>query len=362
MVQMRLNWLKCPCFMVGKAVVNMNCCRRPVGKCFVIILASTCSLLTLGISAGLARYASHTVIEHLEAGQHLLELRDYENARSEFGEALRADPKSIDALNNIGVVYLRLSQWAKAKSYFLSALKIDPYFVPSLSNLGEVYYLEGQLDQAIATYKQALPLAKGKDLELQTNLANVLRDKGEFKEAAEHYSVALKVKPAYAPAHNGFAKLYFLLGQYDQAYDQVVQAIRAKPDYAMAYYHLGLIASAKGNHDEALKAYLLSLKYEKNEMYAKDTRQRIKHLGGDTNVIAADDLARFEISIRSGSVERPALSDGLSFWLNLGKHKASLDQARLLISQRKWTDAERELEAVSEATPSEDPVLLNDLA
>jgi tetratricopeptide (TPR) repeat protein len=347
--------------MSKNPVSKTNWNGRTVGKCFVILIAGIGSLLTLAVSSGMTRYASHTVIEHLESGQHFLQLLDYENARSEFEEALKVDPKSIDALNNIGVVYLRLSQWAKAKEYFLSALKIDPHFVPSLSNLGEVYYLEGRLDQAIAIYREALPLAKGKDLELQTNLANVLRDKGQLQEAAKHYSAALKVKSSYAPAHNGFAKLYFLLGQYDQAYDQVTQAIKAKPDYSMAYYHLGLIASAKGNHDEAIKAYLLSLKYEKNEMYAQDTRLRIKNLGGDTNTISADDLARFEATIRAGEIEKPALSQGLAFWLNLGKQKASFEQARLLISQHKWSDAERELEALRDATPVQDPVLLNDL-
>jgi protein O-GlcNAc transferase len=249
----------------------------------------------------------------------------------------------------------------KAKNYFLSALKIDPHFLPSLSNLAEVYYLQGQLESAITTYKQALPLATGKDLELQTNLANVLRDNGQFQESAEHYQAALKIKPSYAPAHNGFAKLYFLLGQYPQAYDQVIQAIKAKPDYAMAYYHLGLIDSAKGNRNEAIKAYLLSLKYEKNEIYAQDTRLRIKRLGADTKAISSDELARFEATLHAGAPEKPALGDGLSFLFNFGKHKASFDQARSLIAQHRWSDAERELEAVRDATAGQDPVLLNDL-
>jgi tetratricopeptide (TPR) repeat protein len=331
-----------------------------VGKCLSALLASTCLLLSLANLPVWSRYASQAVIEHLESGQHFLQLRDYDNARLEFEEALQSDPKSIDALNNIGVVYLRLSHWAKAKSYFVSALKIDPHFVPALSNLAEVYYLEGQLDQAIAMYRATIPLAKGKELELETNLANALRDKGQFAEASEHYRKALDLKSSYAPAHNGFAKLYFLLGQYDLAYEQAVQAVKAKPDYAMAYYHLGLIAAAKGDRDEAIKAYMLSLKYEKNDVYAQDTRLRIKHLGGEANV-SPEDLAHFEAKICTGSSDERVRENQLSFWLNLGKHKASLEQARMLISKRQWSDAERELAAVREATPGEDPVILNDI-
>ena len=82
-----------------------------------------------------------------------------------------------------------------------------------------------------------------------------------------------------------------------QAYSEAIEAIRLKPNYATAYYHLGLIEAARNNKVNALKAYLLSLRYESNSNYAQETQSLINKLDLDSNRISFQDLKEFQAKL-----------------------------------------------------------------
>jgi tetratricopeptide (TPR) repeat protein len=311
---------------------------------------------------------SDEVLQHLEAGKVFLDHNDYENAKNELSAAIRADANCTDALNNLGVVFLRTQSLEKAKSLFEQALRLEPHFAPSLSNLAEIYYLQNDPDDAILLYKEALAYSRDKSYEVQTNLANVLRDRNSYGEAAEYYKAAIKSNPKYARAHSGYAKLLLQTRKFIEARKQAIQAINLKPDYALAYFHLGLIELALDRTVDAVKALTISLEFEQNSQYANETRELIQKLSVSPSEITKDALAQYKSSLRHVSVpgaegehiavakpeppEKIAPIPAQSF-------KSTLERANDLMAKGLWLQARKELRAIPHGEG--DPVVLNDI-
>jgi tetratricopeptide (TPR) repeat protein len=311
---------------------------------------------------------SDEVLQHLEAGKAFLDRNDYENAKTELSAAIKADPNCTDALNNLGVVFLRTQALDKAKSLFEQALHLEPHFAPSLSNLAEIYYLQNDPDDAILLYKEALAYSRDKGYEVETNLANVLRDRGSFAEAANYYKQAIKSNPKYARAHSGYAKVLLQTRNFPEARKQAVQAINLKPDYALAYFHLGLIELAMDRSVDAVKALTISLEYEQNTQYANETRELIQKLNVSPSEITKDSLYQYRLSLRPATPPpeehvvppKPEFLEKAAVTATSGQSPtATLERANSLMSKGQWSQARKELKAIPHGET--DPVVLNDI-
>ena len=226
--------------------------------------------------------------------------------------------------------------------------------------MADVYYLGGQTQQAVAYYKKALSLSPKNAYEPQTNLANALRDLGLIQEAQNNYQKAIEINPLYAPAHNGYAELLLNKNDLVQAESEATEAIRLKSNYATAYYHLGLIENARGHKEAALKAFLLSLRYEKNSSYAQETQNLINKLGLDTNSVSFQDLQHFQseicgITARSTAptINTPKLNS------NPDSTRTNIAAIESFIANKQWAPANKAISALLRVHPG-DPVLLNE--
>lgn len=300
------------------------------GKYLLVCLIAT-NISTRAFAADYSLY----VVNHIRAGAELLKSSNFDRARDEFKAALQIEPACPEALNDIGVSYLRQDKNDKAYEWFQKALAIDPNFAKSLNNSALVLYKRGDFDGAIKFYRQEVKLESNlggnNDYELQTNLANALRDKGDFKEALVRYQQVIRVNPNFAPAHNGIAQLFYGENHYAAAKQEAEKAIKLKPDYAYAYYNLGLIDSALNEKAAALTAFRQSLKHESNSTYAEDTKRQIQELSS----AAVGD---------SGDSTDPEIA---------------VKRAEDSIHTQKWQLAERDLNSLVHGSGAEDPVIWN---
>jgi len=336
-------------------------------------IAILSAVLIVALSFATARAAPYSdeVLEHLSAGRSFVNRGNYQSAKNELNLAIKADSNCIEALNNLGVVYLRTGDLASAKSQFEHVLDIDPHFAPSLNNLAQTYSLQGDNDAAVSFYKEALVYARVNLWEVHTNLANVLRDKNAFLEAGEHYKKAIALNPRYANAHCGYSKLLLLTRQYAEAKSQAVEAINLKSDYAIAYFHLGLAESKLNEKANALKAFSLSLKYEKNPQYAQETRQYIDELNLPAVNLASESLDQYRNSLgqslaRTSSEPHAAKIAAVAISQVERAQQdrveaADLEQAHGLMSKRQWRKARLELITLLRSQSIPDPVVLNDI-
>jgi protein O-GlcNAc transferase len=80
-----------------------------------------------------------------------------EDAVACYERAIRFDPSSSEAYNNLGGM-LASRDAARAQECFRKALKLDPRNARTHSNLGNLFARERQFDAAIAHYEQALAI------------------------------------------------------------------------------------------------------------------------------------------------------------------------------------------------------------
>ena len=131
---------------------------------------------------------------------------------------------------------------------------MKPDFVLAHNNLGSTLKQLGKLDEALASYRQAIALKPDYD-EAYYNLGNTLRELGRLDEALASYRQAIALKPDLVPAHYNLGNTLKQLGKLDEALASYRQAIALKPDYAEAYNNLGITLQELGRLDEAEASY-----------------------------------------------------------------------------------------------------------
>jgi len=105
----------------------------------------------------------------------------YSDAKQLYQKALKADPNYVDALNNLGVIYIREKNYKEAQANFERAIRFEPENVDPYYNLACVYALKGEIKLGIAHLKKACSLDRSAIVWARTDadLRN-LRESPEF--------------------------------------------------------------------------------------------------------------------------------------------------------------------------------------
>jgi len=183
----------------------------------------------------------------------------------------------------------------------------------ALSHLeqGQVFYDRGELDKAIAEWRETVRLAPtnakahhlmglalgdsgehaGAVRTLQTSLlldpdnamahvhlARALANKGDTQEAIAAYRKALQLVPTSSYIHDQLGHLLASTGDVQQAVQEWERAIELDPDYAYTHANLGEALEKLGKKAAALSAYERAIQLDPNASFVTEVRQRIKHL------------------------------------------------------------------------------------
>ncbi len=109
---------------------------------------------------------------------------------------------------------------------------------------------------------------RGIDLinEIQKNLPNkagwAYYSNGQYQEAINSFKQAISLDPSISFNFRGLSASYNALKQYDEAITAAKRAIELKPDNANAYSDLGIAYSHKKQFDEALNAHQKAIEIE----------------------------------------------------------------------------------------------------
>jgi len=79
-------------------------------------------------------------------------------AKKGYLNVLKSDPDNVDALNNLGVIYIHDKDYLSAKSSFEKAIRLRPRYVDAYYNLACVYAIMGETAPAVAHLKRACSL------------------------------------------------------------------------------------------------------------------------------------------------------------------------------------------------------------
>ena len=103
------------------------------------------------------------------------------------------DPLTAQQHNDLGVAYEEKGDYALAGKEYEKAIKKNRDWVIPYLNLGHLYYRQDKFDQAERALREGLRV-KGDHPDLLNNLAWVLMEKGQLKEAKTLIDKAISVE------------------------------------------------------------------------------------------------------------------------------------------------------------------------
>jgi superkiller protein 3 len=163
-------------------------------------------------------------------------------AISEFTRALSLYPQYLRALNDLGVLYLKLNRLDEAAATFTQAISLNPRFYFPRLNLGVVYNHQGKFGEAVKVLDK---LAKEQPslASARVQLAEALVGLAQTDAAAEQLRLALADKnldsATQADAHFKLGMLLNREERYTAAMAEFEKAIAINPQAANAYLYLG---------------------------------------------------------------------------------------------------------------------------
>jgi predicted O-linked N-acetylglucosamine transferase (SPINDLY family) len=259
---------------------------------------------------------------HFQHGLTFAQRGRFEEAVASFQEALRLQPASATAHNNLGNVFVELGRLDDAVSSFRQALRYKPDFVSAHSNLGEALRRQGHLEEAVASFREALAL-NPRHAHAHNNLAMALQAQGMLEDALESYRRALGCAPGYTQAYCNLGTALMEQGNLEEAAANLSQAIALKPDYVEAICNLGIVLSKQGRTDLALAQYQEALRIKASEGTAQDRLpapgtgidDALIHFNLGSLLAKKGELIEAEYCLRRALREKPDSVDG---YYNLG--------------------------------------------
>ena len=178
-----------------------------------------------------------------------------------IGRAIAQNARIPAFHNNLGNALKAQGKLQEAAASYAEALSHKPDHVGALFNLALVLQMQGQLEEAAASYRRALS-HKPDYAEAHGNLGNTLQAQGRLEEAVACYGRALRYRPAYAEVHSNLGNVLKAQGKYAEAVASHGRALVHKPDNAEAHNNLGLVLMEQGDVAAAVASYRRALTHQ----------------------------------------------------------------------------------------------------
>ena len=185
--------------------------------------------------------------------------RDVAEAVRYLREAIRLNPLSAEAHNNLGGAYQRLNRMDEAMREHQEAVRLNPKLVDARYNIGVVAQALGRIAEARSAYEEALR-ARPDYAAAHHNLGTILAAENRFDEAIRHLSEAVRLQPADWQAHHTLGLVLMRGAQFESAIGELTQAVRLNPDAVPARYHLAMALATSGRPDHAIQEFQAALR------------------------------------------------------------------------------------------------------
>ena len=156
------------------------------------------------ISTAVPNVLPNELQEVAVAARKNVEEGEYRTAEKQYQTVLAKDPKNLDALSNLGVVYFRTGKIRSAESTLKKALAIAPKDDFVLTTLGIVHYRQSKFDEALKELRKAIELNPN-SATAHNYLGITASQKGRQQEAEKEMLQAIAEDPNYADAHFNLA-------------------------------------------------------------------------------------------------------------------------------------------------------------
>ena len=175
-------------------------------------------------------------------------------------QAKRPTRWAANCLPAIVTVALASLTWQQSKLYsdpmtlYQATLEKNPNCWMAHNNLGLILEEKGDLKEAMDHYNKSI-LFNSNNAEAYNNRGFIFLKSDRLPEAIAQFEQALRYKQNFAEAHNNMGNALLKMGRPQDAIEHFNQALRLKPTYAEAQNNLGEVLALSDRPQEAIKSY-----------------------------------------------------------------------------------------------------------
>ena len=196
---------------------------------------------------------------HLDRGWDLAQHGDPRGAETSARQALEIDPNAPEVHNLLGYIAALNGDADEAVEHYKNALALDEGYFDAMLNAAEILvHPLSQFDDAVDMCDEAISWAEN-DEELADALLikiDALLSKGD-DEAARKALAAMPAGPFEGDRYDFLVgRANFEVGELERATELIERALVRDGDNAEAHYYRGLVHDAKGEQNAATSRYL----------------------------------------------------------------------------------------------------------
>ncbi len=257
-----------------------------------------------------------TIENNNKGVEHLLK-KDFDNAKSQFEEALEKDKSNTTALNNMGLLYHQKEHYAKAVTFFNQAISINPKDTYYLNLANSLTFLK-KYDEAELNYKYSIHL-NADNVNAKISLAKFYQATGKVQMATTIWEelVNSSTKELYKLE---LAKNYMAIGNFENALS-VLSYLSSIKENAEYHCYMGVCEFNLKNYGLAENAFKKSLSIEPDN-YKTRHYLAINYLSKGDYAAAIKEL---DMLIRMNPDYSKIKMDKAMILLNLRKYQEGLD-------------------------------------
>lgn len=153
---------------------------------------------------------------HQLLGEAALATENKSEAENEFQNALKANPRSLDAATELAELKRSQSKFEEAIGYYTQAAQIGPLNYEIAYGLGACYTYKQDYAQAVGWLRKAVEFDPDSPAG-RFALGNALFQSGEYKLAIPELKASLKVEQQFKQAYFLLGRAYSKLGQQEES-------------------------------------------------------------------------------------------------------------------------------------------------
>jgi len=196
---------------------------------------------------------------------------DHYMAASKFKKALVAVnlaidqfPFSTELFTIKAQVLSHLKEYEEALVLLEAAKNLHPNDLEIYLSIGSVHSLQGNHEDAITVYEEALSFAEEDHDELYYNIGLSYQSMEKYDKAIECYKKSIEINLAHEGSLYELAFCLDIVGQLDNSIAYYKKFIDEDPYSAAAWYNLGIVCNKLERFEEAIEAYEFALAIDEN--------------------------------------------------------------------------------------------------
>ncbi|XP_071844864.1 uncharacterized protein [Apostichopus japonicus] len=199
----------------------------------------------------------------INRGLMYLAQKDYKNAREDFLQAVKVNPRDPKIRHTLAICCHKLNRLEEAVKIYTEALQVNPYFLEAYLGRASALMDYGHMvtiTLARRDCERALHL-NPQSLEARVALGYNLQVCGKFKQAWNHFTAALIANPNFQPALEGRAIVCLQMSDPAAALKDLNAALRIIPT-AELHTNRGVVEQFVGDSTDAMNDYQNAIKID----------------------------------------------------------------------------------------------------